>query len=94
MGSMSTLTEATAITNGGLGDSSWLPLIVAFAFILIVAVIVLVILRGAKARSRAGKTLLMTHPAFQPQMNQGRCPNCGASVEGMQYCGNCGRRVP
>ena len=75
MGSMSALTEATAITNGGLGDLSWLPLIAAFAFIIIVAVIVLVLMKGAKSRSRASKTLPMTHPAFQPQVNQGRCPS-------------------
>ena len=94
MGSMSVLTEATAVANGGLGDLSWLPLVAALAFIIIVAVIVLVLMKGAKTRSHASKTLPMTHPAFQPQVNQGRCPSCGASVEGMQYCGNCGRRVP
>ena len=82
MGGMSALTEATAITNGGLGDLSWLPLVAALAFIIIVAFIVLVILRGARTKSRASKTPPMTHPVFQPQANQGRCPSCGASVEG------------
>jgi hypothetical protein len=94
MGTMSTPTAATASSDGGLGGLLWPLILVVIVVIGVVGVLVLVLGRRSDARSRSGRGIPpMTQPGPEPQLDSGRCPGCGASVEGMQFCGNCGRRL-
>ena len=95
MGTMSTPTAATASSDGGLGGLLWPLILVVIVVIGVVGVLVLVLGRRSDARSRSGRGIPpMTQPGPHPQLDSGRCPNCGASIEGTQFCGNCGRRLP
>jgi hypothetical protein len=95
MGAISVPISATAISVGGLGGILWPMILVVLAVIGVVVVLVLVLGRRSDARSRSGNRFLpTTQPGSQPQVAQSRCPSCGALIEGMQFCGNCGRRLP
>jgi hypothetical protein len=98
MGAMSAPTAATTISEGGLGDIPWLLILVVFVVIGVAAVLVIVLARRGKARSHAGGAIApMAKPGPLSQTGSMRCPGCGesiTSIEGMQFCGNCGRRLP
>jgi hypothetical protein len=95
MGAISAPIAATATSVGGLGGMLWPMILVALVVIGVVVVLVLVLGKRSDARSQSGNRFPpTTQPGSLPQTASGRCPSCGASIEGMQFCGNCGRRLP
>ncbi|MDD1755520.1 MAG: clostripain-related cysteine peptidase [Methanomassiliicoccales archaeon] len=90
---MGIMPSSTAVTTAddGIGGISLLLIGGIVAAIAVVLVIVLLLARGRKGPARqAGQ---VPPPASQPAQTPTRCPNCGAPVEGTQFCGHCGRKL-
>ncbi|MCU0861717.1 MAG: fibronectin type III domain-containing protein, partial [Methanomassiliicoccales archaeon] len=88
MGQTASSTKAVA-EEPPLGAGTMLMWVLAGVGVLaVVAVLVVLLSRGKRSRAQA--------PPGQGQLaySQGRCPSCGAPVQGQQFCGNCGRRLP
>ena len=95
MGIMSPSILATAIGGDLLGGLPWLLIIVVLVVVMLAVAIVLMYARRGKARSKVdgGAPPMKQFDPSQPQTSSGRCPKCGASTEGMPFCGNCGQRL-